>query len=209
MEHAPLSAAALRDRAERHVFAELPELDAVDRRVLALLELAQGDRELAARETGLDDEAVRHAAARARKALRRTRAPLAAGGRCEHAELLLSDAIDGALHWRDRRWLDIHLDRCPRCREHEQLLESARTELRGEFVVEEPPAPEPPAPRDDRARLRVVPPASELEPEPETALPTLTERGPPDLARTAQVIAIVMAVAALLAAIALGLSHLL
>src|SRR5437764_1026635 len=80
MPHASSSAAtALRDHAERHVFLILPELEAVERRVLALLELADGDRELAARETGLDDEAVRRAAARGRKALRRRRdAPLRA-----------------------------------------------------------------------------------------------------------------------------------
>src|SRR4051794_40839769 len=80
MPHASSSAAtALRDHAERHVFLILPELDAVERRVLALLELADGDRELAARETGLDEEAVRRAAARARKALRRR--PAGAGRR--------------------------------------------------------------------------------------------------------------------------------
>src|SRR3954451_10835394 len=89
--------AALRDRAERHVFTALGDLPAVERRVLALLELADAGRTAAARDTGLDEEGVRGAAARARKALRRARAPLAAGGRCQHAELLLSDRIDGVL----------------------------------------------------------------------------------------------------------------
>src|SRR4051794_950093 len=133
MPNAALPATALRDRAERHVFATLAELPALERRVLALLELTGADRAAAARDTGLDEQGVRQAAARARKALRRARAPLAAGGRCEHAELLLSDRIDGLLEWRDGRWLDIHLDRCPRCREHEALLSEAREELREEF----------------------------------------------------------------------------
>src|SRR4051794_28003115 len=223
MPHASSSAAtALRDHAERHVFLILPELEAVERRVLALLELADGDRELAARETGLDDEAVRRAAARGRKALRRRRAPLASGARCEQAELLISDAHDAALHWRDRRWLDIHLDRCPRCREHEELLEEARAELRATFepvepAIEEPAAPPAPAPRDERARLRVVPPEPPAPPtpaeEPPVApLPAATAPAKPparrDAAlRAARVAAIVLAVAALLAAIGSGISR--
>src|SRR4051812_2184715 len=111
MPDAAHDAAALRDRAERLVFATLGELPAVERRVLALIELADVDRAAVARETGLDEAGLRQAAARARKALRRARAPLAGGGRCEHAELLLSDRLDGALDWRGGRWLDIHLDR--------------------------------------------------------------------------------------------------
>src|SRR4051794_37220625 len=159
MPNAAQPAAALRDRAERHVFAALAELPAIERRVLALLELAAAGRAAAARDTGLDEHGVREAAARARKALRRARAPLASGGRCEHAELLLSDRLDGALHWRDGRWLDIHLDRCPRCREHEALLEEARAELRATFAPEPEEPAAAPEPRDDeRARLRVVPP---------------------------------------------------
>src|SRR3954454_8172304 len=159
MPDAAQPAAALRDRAERHVFTALGDLPAVERRVLALLELADAGRTAAARDTGLDEQGVRDAAARARKALRRARAPLAAGGRCQHAELLLSDRIDGAIDWREGRWLDIHLDRCPRCREHEALLDEARAELRAGFVPEPEEtiaAPEAPRP-DDRARLRVAP----------------------------------------------------
>src|SRR3954453_3110869 len=134
MPNAAQPAAALRDRAERHVFAALAELPAIERRVLALLELAPAARAATARDTGLDEQGVRDAAARARKALRRARAPLSAGGRCEHAELLLSDRIDGVLDWREGRWLDIHLDRCPRCRDHEALLAEAREELRAGFA---------------------------------------------------------------------------
>src|SRR4051794_29719416 len=161
MPNAAQPAAALRDRAERHVFAALAELPAIERRVLALLELADADRAATARDTGLDEHGVRDAAARARKALRRARAPLAAGGRCEHAELLLSDRIDGALDWREGRWLDIHLDRCPRCVDHERLLDEARDALRASFATgeaerEEPEQPPTPRP-EDGARLRVVP----------------------------------------------------
>lgn len=219
MQNAPQPAAALRDRAERHVFGELADLDAVDRRVLALLDLAHGDRALAARETGLDEEAVRHAAARARKALRRRRAPLPSGARCERSELLLSDSLDGSLDWRDRRWLDIHLDRCSRCREHEELLEAARAELResftaGEAAREETPAAAPPPP-EDRARLRVVPPAPPQEQEPvDSPAPVVVARRAPSPARraaalrTAKVLAAIIVVAALLAAIGLGISRL-
>src|SRR4051812_49572744 len=173
MPDAAHSAAATRDRAERHRFATVGELPAVERRVLALLELAGADRAATARDAGLDEAGLREAAFRARKALRRARAPLSSGGRCEHAELLLSDRIDGVLHWRDGRWLDIHLDRCPRCRGHEALLSEAREELSAGFASSEAqrekpkrepaPTPEPPA-AEDRARLRVVPPPVEHPP---------------------------------------------
>src|ERR687889_2264168 len=129
MPSASQHASALRDRAERHVFALLPELPAVERRVLALLELADADRAAAARDTGLEPTALRFAAKRARKALRRTRAPFSAGARCERAELLASDRIDAPLARQDRRWLEIHLARCPRCEEHVGLLDEAREEL--------------------------------------------------------------------------------
>jgi hypothetical protein len=168
MQSLPQSA-AVRDRAERHLFGVLPGLAATDRRALALVDLAGADRAAAARDTGLAAGELAAALARARKALRRSRAPLAAGARCERAELLLSDQLDGAIDWRDRRWLDIHMERCPRCREHETILEEARSTLRESFAASEaPPAPAPPrAPepesppsRDDRsAKLRVVPPA--------------------------------------------------
>src|SRR3954468_1759506 len=219
MPNAAQPAAALRDRAERHVFAALAELPAIERRVLALLELADADRAATARDTGLDEQGVRDAAARARKALRRARAPLSAGGRCEHAELLLSDRIDGTIDWRDGRWLDIHLDRCPRCREHEALLDEARTELRAGFVAEpeEPSAaPEPPRP-DARARLRVVPemPADESPP-PEAPPPVPAVAQEPALhparraaaLRAARVVAAVLIVAAVIAAIVFGISRL-
>ena len=221
MSNAAQPAAALRDRAERHVFAALGELPAIERRLLALLELAGDDRAAAARDTGLDEEDLRDAAARARKALRRTRAPLASGGRCEHAELLLSDRFDGVLDWREGRWLDIHLDRCPRCRDHEALLAQAREELRTSFVPEEieQPPPVEPARDDERARLRVVPeppveeeaPTGDPAPSALPAAPTHPARRALQraaAARTARIIAAVLVVAALLAAIAFGISRL-
>jgi hypothetical protein len=175
-------APALRDRAERHVFTALPELPAIERRVLALLELAGADRAAAAAETGLDDTALRFAAKRARKALRRQSAPLSAGARCERAELLASDRLDTPLRRDDRRWLEIHLARCPRCIEHEALLATARDELRASFTAEPPqlpPAPQPPAlepPSEPRGQLRAVP-----DPEPEA---TRNEMGPQDPKRS-------------------------
>lgn len=229
MQNAP-QPAALRDRAERHVFGELPGLPAEERRALALLELTDGDRALAARETGLDEQALRTALAQARKALRRTRASLAAGGRCEHAELLHSDQLDGVIEWRDRRWLDIHLDRCPRCLEHEDLLAQARADLHAAFAAgeaerERPKAapPEPPRP-EERAQLRVVPPPVEEPPvadvapaappaPPGPAAPPAAKRPAHPArraaaARAARIIAAVLVVAALLAAIGFGISQL-
>jgi hypothetical protein len=169
---------ALRDRAERHVFELLPDLAAVERRVLALLELADADRAAAAAETGLDETALRFAAKRARKALRRTGAPLSAGARCERAELMVSDRLDAPLRREDRKWLEIHLARCPRCEEHATLLAAARTDLRATFVAEPPqlpPAPEPPALEEPKAQLRIVPPPP---PDPEPG-PTVTAGGKP------------------------------
>lgn len=147
-------AGSLRDRAERHVFARLPDLPAVERRVLALLELADGDRAAAGADTGLDDTALRFAAKRARKALRRESAPLSAGARCERAELLISDRLDAPLPRDDRRWLEVHLGRCPRCAEHQRLLAAAREELLASFTAQ-PPALE--APPEPRGHLRAVP----------------------------------------------------
>lgn len=170
-------AAALADRAERHVFERLGDLPAVERRALALVELAGVEVAAAAAQLGSEEEAVRSALAAGRKALRRTLTPLASGARCERAERSLSDRIDTALDWRERRWLEIHLARCPRCVSHVELLERARAELAETFGAVPPalpPAPEPPATPeagDGRAQLRVVPPAPEPEPpaEPQVA----------------------------------------
>lgn len=179
MPSAPQPAPALRDRAERHVFASLPELPAVERRVLALLELTDAGRAAAAADTGLDDTALRFAAKRARKALRRGSAPLSAGARCERAELLVSDRLDAPLARQERKWLEIHQARCPRCTEHATLLATAREDLRASFTAEPPPAPAPPPAPKPQAKLRVVP---EPQPEPEHVVdvprPTADERQP-------------------------------
>src|SRR5204862_1488826 len=157
----PARSAAARDRAERVVFDALPELDAVPRRALALAVLAEVPRAGIASEIGLAGTELSAALARARKALRRTRAELGSGGRCERAERALSDRLDGAPTALDERFLDSHLARCTRCRTHEEQLSAALEELRAQFTAPEPvaPTPEPPAetPEPPRARLRVVP----------------------------------------------------
>jgi hypothetical protein len=175
------------DRAERHLFAALPELDAVPRRGLALA-LAGVPRAGIASELGLSGAALSAELAAGRKAVRRTRVELGSGGRCERAERALSDRLDGVLSELDARFLDAHLARCSRCRTHEAELNAALDELRAGFAevepepeaeppaveaAPEPPAveagPEPPAvePAPPRARLRVVPAAPLLPPAPE------------------------------------------
>ncbi|MCW2991474.1 MAG: hypothetical protein JWM73_2068, partial [Solirubrobacterales bacterium] len=108
--------------------------------------------------------------------------PLAAGARCERAELLLSDRLDAPLPRQERKWLEIHQARCPRCTEHEALLGAARAELRATFVAEPPPmlppAPAPPALPAAKERLRVVPPPPEPEALGRIVSPTGTEDGP-------------------------------
>jgi hypothetical protein len=175
------------DRAERHLFAALPELDAVPRRGLALA-LAGVPRAGIASELGLSGAALSAELAAGRKAVRRTRVELGSGGRCERAERALSDRLDGVLSELDARFLDAHLARCSRCRTHEAELNAALEELRAGFAEPEPEpeaeppaveaapeppaveaAPEPPAvePAPPRARLRVVPAAPLLPPAPE------------------------------------------
>src|SRR5947209_3972509 len=121
---------APRDRAERYLFARLPELPAQQRRALALVDLAGANRAAAASEVGLAGPELSAALAGARKELRRVAEPLASGGRCERAEGLISDRLDRTLGEREARLLDAHLCRCPRCRRHQALLEEGRRELR-------------------------------------------------------------------------------
>jgi hypothetical protein len=162
------------DRAERQLFASLPELDAVPRRGLALA-LAGVPRAGIASELGLSGAALSAELANARKALRRTRVELASGGRCERAEHALSDRFDGVLSEMGERFLGAHLARCRRCRTHEAELTAALEELQAAFDTPPPQVakqPEPP-----RARLRVVPPAPQLPPAPE---PAALEAAPPE-----------------------------
>jgi hypothetical protein len=190
--------AAARDRAERHVFEALPELDAVPRRVLALATLTEVPRAGIASEVGLGGRELSAALAHARKALRRSRSELGSGGRCERAERALSDRLDSAPAPLEERFLDAHLARCARCRTHEAELAAAVQDLRAGFAA----APEPVAPPAEesepaRGRLRVVPPApllprapeppalepAALEPAPAAArLPTLVEEPEPVVA---------------------------
>jgi Putative zinc-finger len=159
------------DRAEQHVFAALPELEAVPRRGLALT-LAGVPRAGIASELGLAGAELSGVLASARKSLRRTRAELPSAGRCERAERVLSDRLDGAMSAMDERFLEAHLARCPRCRTHEHELTAALEELQTELAVEAKPVEEPP-----RAHLRIVPPRPLL-PEPprtEPEAPTVEE----------------------------------
>jgi hypothetical protein len=142
------------DRAERHVFNTVPHLEAVPRRALGLAELAGVNRAGIAGEIGLAGPELSATLAAARKALRRSRSELASGSRCERAEHALSDRLDGVLPAAGARFLDIHLGRCARCREHAAELEIALEELRSTFAAEPPAAKPAEAPR---ARLRVVP----------------------------------------------------
>jgi hypothetical protein len=214
MPSARQPAAALADRAERHVFERLGDLPAIERRVLALLELAGAGVAAAAADLGIEEEAVRAAATRARKALRRSRAPLAGGARCERAEGLHSHRLDAPLDRHARKWLDIHLARCPRCEEHASLLSEAVAELRESFAPEPPETPVVHKANEGTARLRVVPPA------PEPAAPPLVvaQKHPggairrptlsPAAQRAAKIVAIVLAIAVLLAGLGLGIDAL-
>jgi hypothetical protein len=165
------------DRAERQLFAALPELEAVPRRGLALA-LAGVPRAGIASELGLSGAALSAELATGRKALRRTRVELASGGRCERAERALSDRVDGVLSEMDERFLDAHLGRCKRCRTHEAELTAALKELQAAFDA--PPRQAAEQPEPPRARLRAVPPPPRLPPAPE---PAALEAAPPEAER--------------------------
>jgi anti-sigma factor RsiW len=143
-------------------------------------------------DVGIDEEALRSAAARARKALRRSAAPLAGGARCERAERFVSDRLDGEAF--DRRWLDIHLARCPRCEKHVAALDRARAELRASFGDAPPPLPVAPEVSEGRDHLRVVPAQP---PVGDISRPTADKYRP-----RAQFVAAAMALLAILAVIA-------
>src|SRR3954453_15774437 len=165
MPNAPRPVATPRDRAERHVFERVPELGAVERRVLALLELCEFDLPAVAGDVGLAGAELELAVARGRKALRRTVGPLASGARCDRAELLMAGVPGRA----ERKWLDIHLARCPRCEEHLAMLEQALTALRVSFAAQPPMLPAAPEPvaalegGEGAGRLRLVPPQAPAE----------------------------------------------
>jgi hypothetical protein len=146
------------------VAARLPGLDSDGVAALALVELARVERSQAARELGLDTDAMGSALAHARKELRRSRGALAGSGWCERAERLISDRLDGDLAAFSAKRLDAHLRNCPRCVGHELQLVQAIDEL-----VEGMPG-------KPAAAVRLVPPKTRALPpgEPEREL----EAGP-------------------------------
>lgn len=80
---------------------------------------------LAARMATVDPAPLpgaREQAAAERKALRRGRVELASGGRCERAERVFSDQLDGLASPGEERFLAAHLARCRRCRTHVEEL---------------------------------------------------------------------------------------
>jgi hypothetical protein len=154
---------APRDQAERYLFTALPGLAAQQRRALALAELSDANRVAIASEVGVAGSELAALLASGRKELRRSHVTLGAGGRCERTELLISEAADRALTEAERARHDAHLKRCPRCREHVEVLEDARAALRAGFAASQTVVPEPIAER--AGELRVVPlpaPAAEL-----------------------------------------------
>jgi anti-sigma factor RsiW len=99
---------------------------------------------------------ARDRAAAERKLLRRTRVELSSGGRCERAERVFSDQLDGLAAPGEERFLAAHLARCRRCREH--VSELAIAGLPQARRTLDPPRP--------RAHLRPVPAPLLLEPAP-------------------------------------------
>jgi hypothetical protein len=133
----------------------LPDLAPEARRALALVDLGARPRAEAAAELGLSQAELSRLLAAARKALRRTLAPLPAGGWCERAEILLSDRLDGVLTRSGEARLDAHLGACERCASHELRLAQAHDLLVSSYLEAHRPAPAPAA-KAAPAELRVV-----------------------------------------------------
>jgi putative zinc finger protein len=147
-----------------HVAAELPELSPEAAVALALVDVAGRTRtEVAAAQDLSTGELGEHLAV-ARTALRRALHPLPGSGWCGRAERLLSDRLDGELDERGGRILDVHLDNCPRCVEHDRRLAQAQVALLGRFV-DAHPAVALALESDDEAGLAPVPPALRVVPE--------------------------------------------
>jgi Putative zinc-finger len=152
MEHAPLRPVPARppgpvdpEVAARHVASSLPGLDPAAAAALGLVALAGSSREEAAEATGLGEEALAEALARARKALRRSVVPLVGSGWCERAERLVSDRLDEALEPPGPARLEVHLRHCSRCVEHERRLVQATDAMVAALAPAPPPAPAPTA----------------------------------------------------------------
>jgi hypothetical protein len=95
-----------------------------------------------------------------RKALRRTRVELSSGGRCERAERVFSDQLDGVAAPAAERFLAAHLARCRRCRAHVEELAAAQLPpappRRLQLVSATPPLLLEPAPPAVHAELVLV-----------------------------------------------------
>jgi hypothetical protein len=142
MEHAPLRPVPSRPTgqvdpgaATKFVAARLPGLADDQARALALVALA-GQPPGEAALPGLPGTDAATLAA-ARKELRRSLRRLPGSGWCERAERLISDRLEGGLGERDAARLDVHLQNCPRCTEHERTLVQATDVLVAAFVEEQ------------------------------------------------------------------------
>ena len=144
--------------AAAHVAAALPDLDEAAARALALVEIAGQSRGEVAAAIAIAPEALALALTRARKALRRTIFPLSASGWCERAERMISDRIDGELAAPGPRRLQVHLENCDRCVEHDRRLSQARDQLVRDFIDAHPHADVAPLRERAPAGLRVVRP---------------------------------------------------
>ncbi|MEA2417916.1 MAG: putative zinc-finger [Thermoleophilaceae bacterium] len=181
------------------MLAALPQLAERERTALALVAVAGTARPAVAQRLGIDEEQLADSLAQARKALRRTVAPLSGSGWCERAERLISDRIDGPLEQRDADRLDVHLRNCPRCVEHERRLVQATDAL----IAGVAPAPSAPVllPAASPPQLAAVEP----KPDPTKDLPA--PRSSRELANAIGwnallIVAIVLALAALALALA-------
>ena len=148
--------------AAAHVAAALPALDDHAARALALVEIAGRSRSEVADAIALEPEPLALALTRARKALRRSIFPLSASGWCERAERLISDRIDGELRAPGPRRLQVHLENCDRCVEHDRRLAQARDQLVRDFIDRHPHAEVAPLGERAAAGLRVVPAVVEM-----------------------------------------------
>ena len=144
--------------AAAHVVSALPELDEGAARALALIEIAGQSRSEVATAIALAPETLAVALTRARKALRRTIFPLSASGWCERAERMISDRIDGELRAPGPRRLQVHLENCDRCVEHDRRLAQARDQLVRSFIDAHPHADVAPLRERTGAGLRIVRP---------------------------------------------------
>jgi hypothetical protein len=183
------------------VGAAVPGLDERDRIAFALVALAGLTRPQAIMRLGTDADELGQSLARARKALRRTVAPLTGSGWCERSERLISDRLDGVLAGRDAPRLDAHLRNCPRCVDHERRLVQAADAL----VAGVSPAAAAPAPAPPPAPEPVAPVVAPV-PKP-VAIAPVARRGSRELvAATGWNVLLAVAVLLALASLALGLA---